>query len=743
MKMHSLRLFLPISLVMTLLASCSSTKYVGEGDLLLNKTSVKTDGKYPDISTSQLQTYLKQKGNSRWFSAFKAPLAIYSLSGRDSTKWINKALRKMGEAPEIYDSALANRTSSDMADALKSMGYMGASVSIDTTLRKKGKAVDVAYVAHPGKQYRIESVSYQVRDSAIASLLCVDDTLKWGIKAGSNFSVAALDAERKRITSLLQANGYYRFNKDYISYLADTIAGSQDIRLTLILRQYRLTRDSVGPHPQYMVRNITYSSGDQGDSTIHLKQSILLANTFIKENSMFSSTDLQRTYNRFGRMGAVKYTNISFSETEDSLTLDCNIQVSTNKPHTISFQPEGTNTAGDLGAAASLTYAHRNLFRGSEQLSIEFRGAYEAIEGLEGYNNNDFFEFSVETSLTFPRFIAPFVSKRYARHINATSEVSLLYDTQNRPEYHRRVLSLAWRYKWATTGHHDKYQLDLIDLSYVFMPWISDTFREEYLEDDESRNAILRYNYEDLFIMKLGFGYSYNNEKIAIKANIETAGNLLSLIDNIAHFDKNDDGQSMFFKIAFAQYVKGDFDLTRNIDVGYGNQLALHFGLGIAYPYGNSDILPFEKRYFSGGANSVRGWSVRELGPGKFARSDGKIDFINQTGDIKLDINVEYRTKLFWKFNGALFVDAGNIWTIRDYEDQPGGQFAFDTFWEQIAVAYGFGLRLNFDYFLLRFDFGMKAVNPSYTSDGGEHYPLVNPDIGRDLTFHFAVGLPF
>jgi outer membrane protein assembly factor BamA len=168
----------------------------------------------------------------------------------------------------------------------------------------------------------------------------------------------------------------------------------------------------------------------------------------------------------------------------------------------------------------------------------------------------------------------------------------------------------------------------------------------------------------------------------------------------------------------------------------------MRFALGIAYPYGNSDILPYEKRYFAGGANSVRGWSVRSLGPGSFLGTDGRVDFINQTGDVKLDMSVEFRAHLFWKFDGALFVDAGNIWTLRNYKDQPGGQFKWNTCWEQIAVSYGLGLRLNLNYFLLRLDAGMKAINPAY-QDAKRHYPIANPNFKRDFALHFAVGLPF
>ena len=423
--------------------------------------------------------------------------------------------------------------------------------------------------------------------------------------------------------------------------------------------------------------------------------------------------------------------------------LDCLVQLQTNKPSTISFEPEGTNTAGDLGAAASLTYQNRNLFHGSEALSVELRGAYEAIRGLEGYSNQDYLEYSVQTRLQFPRFIMPFLGARQRRLFDATSELSLLYDLQDRPEFHRRVLSGAWRYKWNPEGRNSRYQVDLIDLNYVFMPWISRTFREQYLDDVSNRNAILRYNYEDLFIMKWGFGYVYNNGKVALKANVETAGNALNLGSALTSAHKDERGQYRLFNIAYAQYVKGDFDFTRSFQLDYNQQLAFHVGIGLAYPYGNSSILPFEKRYFSGGANSVRGWSVRSLGPGKYKERDGRINFINQTGDMKLDLNVEYRTHLFWKLGGALFVDAGNIWTLRDYEQQPGGQFHLDDFYQQLAVSYGVGLRFNFDYFILRFDLGVKAINPAFAIEEDEHYPILHPRFSRDYAFHFAVGLPF
>ena len=726
-----------------LLASCSGTKFVSDGQYMLNKVEVIKDEGYPDVNISKYKSYVRQRGNQRWFSALKVPLGIYSLAGRDTTKWLNRTLQSMGEAPVLFDTLKAQQSCNDLAALLRNEGYLGGMVEMYLTPKKK-KVVNVTYVLHPGVAYVVNHVDYNIQDAAIDSVLRKGRVLGTGaLKAGEQFNVSNLDGERKRITEYLANRGYYRFNKDYITFRADTVAGMSKVDLTLVLHPFPVSRDSIGAHPVYTVRNVNYKSGDPEDDRIPFRTSVLRSNTFITSGQPYSAKDLQTTYNRFGRLQAIKYTNISFVEDEAAKELDCNIQLTANKPHSISFQPEGTNTAGDLGAAASLTYQHRNVFRGSELLSLELRGAYENIKGLEGYSNEDFLEYSVEAKLQFPRFIAPFIARPFIKSTQSSSELSLMYDLQNRPEYHRRVLSLAWKYKWNYTNHHDRYWIDLLDLNYVFMPWISDTFRHDYLEDDTNRNAILRYNYENLFIMKFGLGWAYNNGTHAIKLAFETAGNLLDLFANSFSVGKKEDGYTKIFDIAYAQYVKADMEYTKYIRFDYDNQLVFHAGLGIAYPYGNSTILPFEKRYFSGGANSVRGWSVRGLGPGRFAGKDGKIDFINQTGDMKLDLNLEYRAQLFWKFTGALFVDAGNIWTLRNYADQPGGQFRFANILKEMAVAYGLGLRLNFDFFILRFDFGMKAVNPAYKDQGSTHYPIVHPRLSRDLTFHFAVGLPF
>lgn len=726
-------------IIVVTITACSASKFIPEGSYLLDDVKIKSDTK--NIETSQLEPYIRQKGNSKWFSLFKVPLGTYALSGRDTTKWINRKLQALGEDPVLFDSLQAEQTCNDLSNVLHGMGYIKAQVDY-ALKREKKKKVKVIYNLHPGKRYHISSINYDIQDKNIDSVLKNKKFHSTNLRTGMPFMVSVLDNEREQITDFLNNNGYVNFHKDFISYSADTISGSTDIDITLHLHKFISGNgEEETEHKQYTIGKINYHANGDFDK-IPLRKSVLEENTIIEAGKLYNTDELQKTYNRFGRLLIVKYTNIKFTERPDSNILDCNIGISTNKINSISFQPEGTNTAGDLGAAASLTYENRNIFRGAETFSIKLRGAFEAITGLEGYQNQDYEEYSLEAKLLFPRFVVPFLSKKFKKQSTAMSELTVSYNMQNRPEFHRRVFTASWRYRWNDISGKKSYKFDLIDLNYIYMPWISTTFKEEYLDDVNNRNSILRYNYEDLFIMKLGFGMSFNNGDEAYKINVETSGNFLSGISHLLGSKRNEDNQYTLFNIAFAQYVKGDFDYTKIIMFDRNNSLALHAGLGIAYPYGNSKILPFEKRYFSGGANSVRGWSVRGLGPGKLKGTNGAIDFINQTGDIKLDLNIELRSFLFWKVYGAAFIDAGNIWTIRAYEEQPGGQFRFKDFYKQIAVAYGLGIRFNFDFFILRFDMGMKAINPAYNSNN-EHYAIFHPDFSRDFAFHFAVGLPF
>jgi len=764
----------PVIMILILaLYSCSVTKFVPDGSYLLDEVKITSDTK--DIKAGNFKSYVRQNPNTKWFSLLKTQLHIYNMSGRDSSRWINRFLRRIGDEPVIYDGALAERSQTEIKKALNNMGYMAASVKrIEVKSKKK---LDLTFSISPGKPYIIKSLHYDISDKTIEKYL-QGDSVNTKLKEGMLFDVNVLDAERQRIVDYLMQRGYYKFNKDYISYTADTVNTTLLVDVTMHLHLYKASAtDAPQNHFQYKINKVNFitdydvlqssalSSIEVNDSVhyndfpiyfkdkLYIRPKVLVDNTRIRPGSLYNERAVQNTYSSFGRLSAFKYTNIRFFETQqgDTAKLNCYVMLTKGKPKSVTFELEGTNSAGDLGAAASVSFQNRNIFKGSETFTLKFRGAYEAISGLqEGYKNNNYTEYGTEASLNFPSFIFPFLSTDFKQRIRANSELGLQYNSQLRPEFSKTVASASWSYKWASK-QRSQHRFDLLDVNYVYMPWISQAFYDTYISD--STNSILKYNYENHLIVRMGYTYTYNSSggvqlnnttaanSYSIRANIESAGNILYGISQLAQLHKKD-GSYTVLNIPYAQYVKGDFDYAKNIQIDPRNSFALHMGFGIAYPYGNSNMLPFEKRYFSGGANSVRGWSVRSLGPGSFKGDDKNIDFMNQSGDIKLDFSAEYRSKLFWKIQGAAFIDAGNIWTIRDYKDQPGGMFKFNTFYKEIAFAYGLGIRFDFDFFILRFDGGMKALNPVYTS-GKDRYPILHPDFGRDFAFHFAVGYPF
>lgn len=765
MRKRWLHYISPLLLWMT--ASCSVSKFIPEGEYLLDDVKVVSDDKA--VKPSDISGYNRQNPNSSWFSLVKVPMHIYSLSGTDTTRRINRFIQKLGDKPVIFDEEAAERSREDMQSALHNMGYMQADVRLRKETRKK--KLRLKYLVHPGPAYRISHWDYDIQDDSVRRYMA--GYASQLMHEGMQFDVNTLDQERQQMTNHLQDRGFYRFNKEYVTCTADTVRGTHLVDLTFHIAPYDATSHTT--HARYrigevnVVTDFDMTHAMRQDfarfDSLHykglnifyrerpfLKPEVLSQNIAITPDSFYSDSRLQHTRSSLGRLHAIKYTDIRFQEdAADSTRLDCHVLLSRNKVNSFSAELEGTNSAGDLGAAASLSYQNRNLFNGSELFTFKVRGAYEAVTGLQGYSNENYVEYGVEASINFPRFLFPFISAEVRQRTQATSEIGIQFNSQERPEFGRRAASVTWGYRW-TYKRKWQHRVDVLDLNYVYMPWISSTFREEYLDNPENSNSILRYNYENLLIMKAGYGFTYHsdgresrtasNNSYSIRFNIESSGNLLYAFSHMLNATRNEDHQYTVANIAYAQYIKTDIDFTKSFRIDHRNSIVFHVGMGVAYPYGNSRILPFEKRYFSGGANSVRGWSVRRLGPGSFAGNDRNIDFINQSGDIKLDLNLEYRTKLFWKLNGAFFVDAGNIWTIRDYEEQPGGAFRFDSFYKQIAVSYGLGLRFDFDYFILRFDAGMKAVNPAYRNSK-EHYPLIHPDFGRDFAFHFAVGYPF
>ena len=757
------RFVLPLTVC---LYSCSSAKFVPENGQVLSSVELVSDSRQVDASS--MRNHIRQEANARWFNLIKVPLGLYCISGRDSTKGINRFFRRIGEPPVLYDSTLTDYSRNNLTLALNSQGFLRAQTDVE--VREKEKKVKLKYTLYPGQLYTIKTIDYDIDDKNIADLLSQNEN-KSLLHIKMPCDVNVLDQERDRIVALLHRNGYYNFLKNYIRYDIDSLQGPNHLALKLKIEGKKISKDSTIVYTQYKIRNILVDVNLENETSAtcdsldfmglklryygkrHIRPSVIYSQIQFSPGRLYNEDHLQTTYRNFSNLQALRYAVIRM-EPADSGRLDCHVTLQTNKTNAVSSEIEGTNTSGDMGVAASVSFTNRNLFHGSEVWTTKLRGAFEAISGLEGYNDQDFFEISAETHLSFPQIILPFLKSERRRKMNGNSELSLLYNSQDRPEFHRRVLTGAWSYRWQGLSGRVQQKVDAVSVNYVFMPWISNTFKREYLDSISNRSAIIRYSYENLFIVNSSYSYTYNSAGSAangslyqknayqIHFNVESAGNLLYLIANAARTRRNEDGHRTLFNIAFAQYVKFDFDYTRSFLLNSRNSFAVHTAFGLAIPYGNAIVIPFEKRYFAGGPNSVRGWSVRELGPGSYTGKDGKVDFINQTGNLKLLFNAEWRSYLFWKLHGALFIDAGNIWNTRNYADQAGGQFCFDKFYKQIAVSYGLGIRLNLDFFILRLDWGMKAINPAYES-GKRHYPIIHPNIGRDLTFHFAVGLPF
>ena len=773
--------FLCILFIIIVFASCNTTKYVPEDEYLLDKVHINSDIK--DYGVIELTPYVKQNTNSKMFWFMRTQLRLYSLSGRDSSKWINRQLKKMGEPPVIFDSTLVYKTNTELKKFFVNKGYINVDVKSETNSRKK-KKMEVTYKIKTNEPYRIREYDTNIADSTIYEELYKDNGHPRRItgepsslrnplvNTGMLFDRNTLDSERNRITRLLRNRGYYKFSKDYITYDADSALNANAVDLLLRLHLYPEFLPSGDfievPHQQYYIDKVyIYTDYDplrvanEGDKylvkdsvtrgnytiyfpgkTLPVRQGVLIAHNYLSPKRLYSQLREETTYSAYSGLPAINNVQLLMEEKfkNDTSFLDCHILTMPTKKQSVSYAIEGTNSAGDFGVASSIGYNHRNLFKGSELFNIKLRGAYESIS--ENFSEN-FLDFGIETSLRLPKVLFPFISNTFKRRMRASTEFSLGYNFQTRPEYDRRLLSGGLKYLWQSrTIGQARHQVNLIDINYISVPRISELFTKQ-LPDD----AIF-IGYTSQFIVGTGYIYSistfnpFQKQRNAhsLRASAESAGFTLSNISKVFNLQKNKDGLYELMGVPYAQYVKGDIDFSKTRFLDRNNSIAWRIGAGVAYPYGNDIQIPFEKRYYSGGANSVRGWSVRSLGPGKYVPGD-KSTFYNHAGDIKLDLNLEYRTKFFWKLELAAYIDAGNIWTVKDYDWQSGGQFQFNTFYKEIAMSYGLGIRLDFDYFLIRFDTGLKAHNPE--KEGKDRWTILHPNFRENFAWHFAVGYPF
>jgi outer membrane protein assembly factor BamA len=766
--------------VILFLASCSVTKYIPEGQYLLDKISLETDSNA--ISKTNLLEFIQQKPNDP-----KLGLMIYNWVDNDSS-WFKKIIRKIGNPPVIFSEKLLNQSLNEMNIEMKNQGYLNAYVHavLDTT----GKKISVDYHIHEGIPYRIKNYEIRLSNDSMNKLVNgiriernpsdstnasrgenLRRTMNRNnpfsvnrspiLKTGSIFDMTALEQERTRVSNRLRNNGYYLSTIDNLHYLADTALQSNETNLTLILKDTTQTQvfsiqkvkvfsgyDFVNSENYTIVDSVTGNGIDiYYDKLRFLRPKVITDKILIRPGGLFREQAVESTYNLFHALNCIGRVDTKFKEGNysDSTLLDCEIYLSPGDMHSIQTGLNGTNKAGDLGISASINYGNQNLFNGSEQFNLRLNGAYEFVneEESEAFSHN-FYEFGITPSLTFSKIHLPFVNNYIKDRYNPQTQYSLGLNIQKRSQYTRDFFNFSWQFRWSGRNNVVTHTVSLIDINYVAMPWKSDGF-QDYLNKVDS---LTRYSYENIFTAGSGYNLIYTNANsgqirqrlYTMRFNVESSGNLLNGIFSMAKTSKNENGQYEILKNPFAQYLKGDIDYSEIIRLSNTGGVAFHAALGIAYPYGNSDILPFEKRYYAGGPNSVRGWQTRYLGPGSLNKQDAN-SMVYHVGDINFILSAEYRYKLFDWLEPAVFVDCGNIWTIKDYPNQQRGLFKWDSFYKEMAVGTGVGLRFDLSFLILRLDVGTRVYDPAKSE--GDRYVFMKGNIWNNSAMYVAIGYPF
>ncbi len=751
--------------------SCNATKYVPADEYLMKDYKIEAgDGGF---DKKALNKYIKQKPNKKVLG-WKFYLSLYNLSNPEKEKWPHGWLRRIGESPVVYDEDLKEKSSEQLKLYMNNKGFYNSMVT-DSTIYKKRKA-KVIYHVNPNLPYTIKDISYFFQDGKLSSLV-LPDSGSSRFRSGELFDVDVLMEEMGRIEKVLRDNGYYRFNKDFIYYEVDSSLRNNSVSITLGIKNFP-ERDELGnliqtKHPVYTIRNVYLETDhdmmasrregevpDRQRDTLYydsiyvisegkpnIRSGVVTQKNYIIPGQLFDASDMQRTYRNLSSLSASRMVDIRFREVlGETPMLDCDIRIAPATLQSYSIKLEGTNSGGNIGAGVNLGYRHRNLFGGSEQFDISFMGARESLSESssstdEGVGRGLLQEYGVEARLRIPKFLLPFKTDRFIREYNPQTNIRLSYNYQKRPDYTRTMANASFGYDWRKSERllHRVFPLEA---SLILTPYKSEEF-QDWLE-----GKYLYYSYEPHLIIDSRYSVNWSNKKVLknqnfqdIRLNLEAAGNLLYAGYSLFAPDPPEGERYQLLGVDFAQYLKADID-GRSYSFLYEDVSIIFRGFaGVGFAYLNSNAMPFERQYFSGGANSIRAWQVKSLGPGSYEDPD-QTTYPNQTGDVKLEANMEYRFKLFWKLEAALFLETGNIWSLSKEDDREGAGFEFGRFYKELAVGTGAGVRAVFSFFIFRFDLGVPLRSP-YAIEGSNWLPGNSGIKGRDLTYNLAIGYPF
>lgn len=722
---------LSVILLAMAVVSCSTTRVLQEDQYRLadNNIQVTNDKKF---NTASLTPYIKQKPNPSVMFGWNPFLSVYNWSNGKGKGW-DRFVQRIGQAPVIYDADLVESSIENIENHLEYQGYYGSSVEADIKVKKK--KVSVSYDVTLGKRYPISSIEYVLPQRGEFRNAFLQDTSSLSLRVGDYLSEASLETESELSGSAMRNEGFFDFSKNNFFFEADTLSVPDVAALKVTINEYTRNENprDASPIRRFYIDKVDISYPEN----LNIREKVLRELTTIYPGQVYSEDVVNNTYSRLSSLKIFSTVNIGMTPKDTNL-VDCSITLSQSKLQGVQVNLEASsNSSGLLGISPQLSYYHNNVFRGGEILNLSFMGNFQ-FKFNDSVRSN---EFGVSGGLSFPKFF-PLPYSLFTGAIPRT-DVNLSYNYQDRPEYTRYIISTSYGYS-GNVSNKFFYQAYPLQMNIVRLFNLDPGFYDSLAADPFLKNA-----YQNHFDLGSGLMLSYTTDASSIpeksffytRFQFDIAGNLLNCFNNMMKQDAN--GSRMIWNTPYSQFVRGELTLGRTWVFGRnsGQSIATRLLAGAGYAYGNSTALPFEKHFYAGGSNSLRGWQARTVGPGLSVMDDSFV-IPNQTGDMKLEANIEYRFNMFWKFAGAVFVDAGNIWTLRNKGEGNSDQsmFRLDTFGESIAANWGLGLRLNFGFLLLRLDMGMKVHDPARVQK------WVSPEqwLKRDgYALHFGVGYPF
>lgn len=711
-------------------SACSTTRVLSEGQsrLVSNKIHVTNDNKF---NTTELMPYLRQPAQG-----WSPGLCVYNWQNGKGKSW-DKFVMKLGKEPVIFDSLMLKSSNLNLKDHLQYLGYYDSKV--DAQVKKdKAKKVKVDYYVTLGKRYPIRSISYELPLQRDFIHDFYADTSMCSIKKGNFLSENDLENESSRSASTIRDKGYYDFNKNYYFFEADTVSVKDSASLRIIVRDYTRNEkegDQSREFLKYTLGKISVTYPEQ----LKFRTKVLSDINNLKSGELYNEKSINNVYSRYGNINLFSSVNMQLKPREDEPVVDLDINLKKGKIQGFKLGFEASiNTNALFGLVPQLSYYNKNIFHGGEVLNVSVSSNHQFKFNQKDVRSN---EVSVAASLTLPRFI-PVPTRMFTGPNLPQTKINASYNFQKRPEYTRNMASASFGYSGSIIKNLF-YQLYPISLIFVQLPYIDPNF-----EKSLATNPFLNNAYRDHLDAGLNGTIYYSstgdtNPKESFwygRLQLDLSGNLLAAFKGL--MAKDESGSGLILGVPYSQYVRMEASLGKTFVWGKksGQALALRLLGGIGKAYGNSISLPFEKHFYAGGANSMRGWVARTLGPGE---APMRTDFVipNQTGDMKLEANAEYRFLLFWKLAGAVFVDVGNVWNLADKNvDSDTEKTIFN--WRTVAADWGYGLRADLGFLVLRVDMGLRVHDPARTMGDRWLNPAHWWNQGN-YAIHFGVGYPF